>query len=714
MNDEPLRPDAVMSAIEQEEQLSILNDKSLLRQYCLRKMYGEKDDRGKYVERPSYDDAKGAICDYLLHMNHIRTIRNDRTCEIWIYRDGIYCPEGATYINEFCVEILGHKYKRNIASEIIAAIRAQTFVEQSRFFESSPFEKVCLTNGIYDLTNGVISPHTPTQVFFSKHEIVHDATATCTTFTTFLEQVLEPNDIPLMQEWIGYLFFGRMIHHKFLIMCGTGRNGKSTLIDTCINLVGRNNATTIEPHDIVKDPRLKGELWNKKLWCCADVGSSDIEKTNGLKQLTGEDTITVDRKHTNTITFSSHAKIMFGCNQLPKFKDNSDALIDRLFLLNFRQRFIDATQWDALTPEQQQFTHKADTSLRQKLMSAQEISGIFNWAVEGMKRLLWAGHFSYTKTAQEVRNDMSVKTDSLRSFCDECITFCPAYTAKSSNGMECVVEKYIPKEDFRQKYYEFCKHHNTPPVNDSSVGYFLLHRKGFFDGNVKETRHRIDGQRRYSYTNLKWEDDESDENRSVTLRCFDRVGQQIVKMLPSPPKQASVYGSNTNPPCPTPGQSKVGADNIFHFRPVSIPIHYRTVGQIGSIGQNGKISTGDSGIIPESGESVPNKERNHSDQFSSCPTPALGGGDSVGVGHSAQEKNNLIIENKSVGHRDLGLSWSRILQLLGSSGPLSVAQITTSLGLPSEDEWAVEVALTNLCEKGDVMEVAHDRWLMVK
>ena len=47
---------------------------------------------------------------------------------------------------------------------------------------------------------------------------------------------------------------------------------------------------------------------------------------------------------------------------------------------------------------------KLDPFLRKKLWTNEEMSGILNWALEGLYKLLDNGKFSYTKTPEEVKN----------------------------------------------------------------------------------------------------------------------------------------------------------------------------------------------------------------------------------------------------------------------------------------------------------------------
>ena len=64
----------------------------------------------------------------------IYTTRDDERSECWIYEEGIFKPEGKTYIKEYCRKELQELYEPLIVNKVIAKVEADTYIEQDDFF----------------------------------------------------------------------------------------------------------------------------------------------------------------------------------------------------------------------------------------------------------------------------------------------------------------------------------------------------------------------------------------------------------------------------------------------------------------------------------------------------------------------------------------------------------------------------------------------------
>ena len=86
-------------------------------------------------------------------------------------------------------------------------------------------------------------------------------------------------------------------------------------------------------------------------------------------------------------------------------------MIEKFLLIDCPVHFVDAPSDDA---EQRQY--KKDIDIEAKLM--QELSGIFNWCVDGARRLIKQGHFTLTDEQAEIANAFEASTDSVIAFLD--------------------------------------------------------------------------------------------------------------------------------------------------------------------------------------------------------------------------------------------------------------------------------------------------------
>jgi putative DNA primase/helicase len=120
--------------------------------------------------------------------------------------------------------------------------------------------------------------------------------------------------------------------------------------------------------------------------------------------ISGEDTLTVDRKHVASVTMKLPTRFMFLTNELPRLSDTSGALAGRFVILRLTQSFYG----------------NEDTGLTERLLG--ELPGILNWAIEGWRRLRDRGHFVVPASVQEVVQEMEDLSSPVSAFVrDACI-----------------------------------------------------------------------------------------------------------------------------------------------------------------------------------------------------------------------------------------------------------------------------------------------------
>jgi putative DNA primase/helicase len=120
--------------------------------------------------------------------------------------------------------------------------------------------------------------------------------------------------------------------------------------------------------------------------------------------ISGEDTLTVDRKHMTSVTMKLPTRFMFLTNEFPRLMDASGALAGRFVILRFTQSFYG----------------KEDTGLTDRLLG--ELPGILNWAIEGWQRLRERGHFVMPSSVRDVVQEIEDLSSPVAAFVrDTCI-----------------------------------------------------------------------------------------------------------------------------------------------------------------------------------------------------------------------------------------------------------------------------------------------------
>lgn len=362
---------------------------------------------------------------------HLFTIRDND--EIYLYNDGVYLPNGKRILAGYVQKNmgLGDCLTSHVINEFWGHIRRYTYSTNDKLQE--PKNLICLQNGVLRIDNLKLEPHNPNQVFLNKLPVIYDEIADCPKIQEFLTQIIPEDLIPVLQELIGYCLYKGYPIHKAFMLVGTGANGKSTFINLLKSFLGQEFCASIPLYQLETNRFAGSSLFGKLANLFADLPSRALKETSIFKMLTGEDLIPAEKKFQDQFFFTNYAKLIFSCNQIPASPDDSDAFFRRWIIINFPNQFLN---------------DKADKKLLTKLTIPEELSGLLNFAIEGLKRLVEGGDFSITKSIEEVREEYIRRSDSVASFLMDMIQAHP--------------EKYVPKKELYTAYCDYCRDLNAP------------------------------------------------------------------------------------------------------------------------------------------------------------------------------------------------------------------------------------------------------------
>lgn len=241
----------------------------------------------------------------------------------------------------------------------------------------------------------------------------YDPEAKSEAWQQYLETTTDYDDkkMSLLQEWAGYGMFTGCELHKALALIGEGRNGKSIFVNAIMDVYGRSNISTVSMTDLTKDFHsidLKYSMLNIASETKSDVTGAE-EK---FKKVTVGETIRDSYKGKDVTEFAPRAKWILNCNNFVTSKtDQSDGWIERFCFCEFKLRFCDEPR----LPHER----KADRTLEDRLKSPEQLSAIFNWALEGYKILKATMKFTEPDDQQQTKQDFVDMTNPLVVFVKE-------------------------------------------------------------------------------------------------------------------------------------------------------------------------------------------------------------------------------------------------------------------------------------------------------
>ncbi len=231
----------------------------------------------------------------------------------------------------------------------------------------------------------------------------------------FLEQLWgdDIESVELLQEFIGYCLVADTSQHKMLLMVGPKRSGKGTIGRVMARLVGAGNVVGPTTSSLAGPFGLQ-PLIGKSLAIVSDArfsGENVGVVVERLLCISGEDTLTVDRKFLGSLTMKLPTRFVLLTNELPRMNDASGALAGRFVILRLTNSFYG----------------QENTRLTEELV--EELPGILVWAIEGLKRLRARGHFVQPSAVSDAVQQMEDLASPVMAFVRDCCEVGVGYRA---------------------------------------------------------------------------------------------------------------------------------------------------------------------------------------------------------------------------------------------------------------------------------------------
>lgn len=240
---------------------------------------------------------------------------------------------------------------------------------------------IAVANGLLNVDTRELIDHTP--AYFNIASVPFDYDPAAPEPKRWIEFLAElwpddPDSIAALQEYFGYVVSGRTDLQKMLLLVGPTRGGKGTIVRVLTMLVGSLNVAGPTLSSLATNFGL-APLIGKPLAVISDarLGGNNVHQVvERLLSISGEDTLTVDRKFREPWTGRIGARIVILSNELPNFGDASGAIVGRFVALVLTKSWLG----------------REDTGLERAL--AAEAPGILNWALAGLARLDLQGRFT--------------------------------------------------------------------------------------------------------------------------------------------------------------------------------------------------------------------------------------------------------------------------------------------------------------------------------
>lgn len=229
------------------------------------------------------------------------------------------------------------------------------------------------------------------------------STAKCPNFQKFLKGI-QPNKSNrlALQKMAGLCLIPNSSYEKAFVFCGAAGSGKTTLMKVLKAMLGQNCYCSVP---LAKMPEMSnGALLTGKLVNFSSdmsLGAAPEAVESFFKTVASGEEISFEQPDGTIRMANVMARCVFETNELPHFADKSNAVWDRLYPIPFNQVFRGTAK---------QNPHLADELIEQ------ELSGVLNWALDGLFMVLQEKTFPLTEESWNTLVDWRVECDPVGAF----------------------------------------------------------------------------------------------------------------------------------------------------------------------------------------------------------------------------------------------------------------------------------------------------------
>ena len=258
---------------------------------------------------------------------------------------------------------------------------------------------------------------------------------------SFLDGLLYAEDIPTLQEFIGYCLIPSNKGQRMMVIKGNGGEGKSQIGAVLGALLG-SNMKDGSIGKISENRFARADLEHILLCVDDDMRMEALRQTNYVKSIvTAQGKMDLERKGKQSYQGWMFARLLaFSNGDLQALYDRSDGF--------YRRQLV-------LTTKEKPAGRVDDPDLAEKMKA--EAEGIFRWAFEGLQRLV-ANNFKFTESQRTRDNREAVKRDNNNVF----------DFLESEGYIRLKADCTISSKDLYEIYRMWCEENNLTPLKRRS------------------------------------------------------------------------------------------------------------------------------------------------------------------------------------------------------------------------------------------------------
>jgi P4 family phage/plasmid primase-like protien len=230
-----------------------------------------------------------------------------------------------------------------------------------------------VANGTLDLHTGELRQPRRDDLLSKRSSTPYQEEAECPLWDRFILDVFGDDEdlVTYVQRLLGYCLTGATTEQTFTVCWGVGSNGKTTLLEVVLAVLGPDYAMAAMPDFLLarngdRHPTELADLYGKRLVVCCETGDGRRLNEPLVKWLTGGDKVRARRMREDAWEFTPAHKLFLVSNYRPEVRGTDHGLWRRMRLIPFEEVF----EGD-----------RKDLAMKEKLLA--EAPGVLAWMVRG-------------------------------------------------------------------------------------------------------------------------------------------------------------------------------------------------------------------------------------------------------------------------------------------------------------------------------------------
>lgn len=313
----------------------------------------------------------------------------------------------------------------------------------AKAFDAST-DLLVLDNGTFDLSTMSLRDHNPADMITKRVGVSYDPDAVAPRWNKYLSEALpDPEQRRYIQRAIGMTILARMDDAAFFVLHGLTGCGKSQFVNVMRAVLGEYAEEA--PPSTFQASKFGGgsgpgddlhTLRGVRFASVSETEEGEVLKEALLKRVTGDDPVKSRALYQGFVSWKPQFTVWMMTNHKPKLSSTDGAIWRRVKPIHFPSNFSESPT--------------RELGLSKKII-ATELSGVFNWVLEGVREYLRIGLAEPAETTAAIA-EYRAEVDPVQTFLTE---------AADEGRIIVDPDAKIKSQDLFNEYCDWCRDNNV-------------------------------------------------------------------------------------------------------------------------------------------------------------------------------------------------------------------------------------------------------------